>query len=367
MSSLEDLFCSDESELFHYEGNDLALQVYFSLIFAREDQKLIPSLITTKEINGESLLKEVQQQNFKMVRQVFHLTSVKNPQEPIKYIFLNEDERVVFALNKTDSDNELKFFCRLCCENSEAEKWKNFLQKYIVEKNYSSFNFLSKKSYGLGLQSVQLKNTNIDLEKNYGVDLKNKHDKFLSHLKQKNTNGLFLFHGKPGTGKTTYIKHLCCLTNKKTIFVPNGLTSYIDDPDFVQLLFKHRNCIILIEDAEKCIETRDENSSNLSISTILNLTDGILGEALGANVIITFNTDRDNIDNALLRKGRLKGEHSFDLLSIEKAKDLACFLGLEDKIEINNPMSLADIYAYKDQKTDLLKEEEEKRSMGFKT
>lgn len=67
---------------------------------------------------------------------------------------------------------------------------------------------------------------------------------------------------------------------------------------------ENRNFVMVIEDAEELITSREEvRNSNLSM--LLNLTDGLLGKSLGIQIIATFNTDVKNIDKALLRKGRL--------------------------------------------------------------
>lgn len=67
---------------------------------------------------------------------------------------------------------------------------------------------------------------------------------------------------------------------------------------------------IVIEDAEDLLVSRDTNH-NSGISMLLNLTDGLLGQSLGIQVICTFNTHVSNIDRALLRKGRLIALYEF--------------------------------------------------------
>jgi ATP-dependent 26S proteasome regulatory subunit len=101
------------------------------------------------------------------------------------------------------------------------------------------------------------------------------------------------------------------------------------------------NCILVIEDAEDLILSRD-NHHNSKLSFLLNLTDGLLGESLGIQIIATFNTDLKNIDNALLRKGRLTSIYEFKPLTIDKTNTLLKSLGHE--VEINESLPLADIF-----------------------
>ena len=68
---------------------------------------------------------------------------------------------------------------------------------------------------------------------------------------------------------------------------------------------KHKNSVLVIEDAERVISDRQGHGSSAGVSNILNLTDGILGDCLNIQIIATFNMARERIDSALLRKGRL--------------------------------------------------------------
>ena len=120
----------------------------------------------------------------------------------------------------------------------------------------------------------------------------------------------------------------------------------LDSPNIISLLLENPNSVFVIEDAEQLLVSRD-NQKNSYISLILNLTDGILGEGLGIQVIATFNTDLSNIDKALLRKGRLIALYDFKALSIEKSKNLLNHLGEYDH-QVTAAMTLADIYNLKE-------------------
>jgi ATP-dependent 26S proteasome regulatory subunit len=120
----------------------------------------------------------------------------------------------------------------------------------------------------------------------------------------------------------------------------------------------HRNCILLLEDAEKILRSR-ESAENDAISNILNISDGILGDCLNIMVIATFNTNRENIDSALVRKGRLLVEHHFKPLSAEESNILLEKIG--SKIRTEEPMTLADIY----NEDDNFHCKKEKNKVGF--
>ena len=92
------------------------------------------------------------------------------------------------------------------------------------------------------------------------------------------------------------------------------MAAAISDPGFIPFLMKHPDSILIIEDAETAIKDRNITGNTNAVSNILNLTDGILGECLKIQIVATFNTERTQIDKALLRKGRLVTEYKFENL-----------------------------------------------------
>jgi hypothetical protein len=196
-------------------------------------------------------------------------------------------------------------------------------------------------SYGLGTKEIKFKKLNLDLKSNYQDGFPEFHLDVVKELKKKWESGLYLFHGKPGTGKSTYIRYLVKQIRKKTIFLSPKLAGNLDGVEMVKILLNNKNSLLVIEDAEGLIVSRNQER-NAHLSTILNLTDGILGESLGIQIIATFNTDLQNIDPALKRKGRLKSAYEFKALSTEKAN----FLLKEQKTNYiaTTEMTLAEIF-----------------------
>jgi hypothetical protein len=182
-----------------------------------------------------------------------------------------------------------------------------------------------------------------DLELNYGSEFLKIHDVIVDRLNSEYDKGIILLHGDPGTGKTSYIKHLTSLVKDKDIlFIPPSMAEMLSEPTIIPFLMDHKNSILIIEDAERVISDREGNGSPAGVSNILNLTDGILGDCLNIQVIATFNMKREKIDQALLRKGRLIAEHKFEKLSIDDTNKL--LKHLEKNQEVGEGMVLADIY-----------------------
>jgi energy-coupling factor transporter ATP-binding protein EcfA2 len=200
------------------------------------------------------------------------------------------------------------------------------------------------------------------VEKYYTKEFQPIHKHIVENL-QKNESGLYLFHGEPGTGKTTYIKHLASVINRDMIYVPVAFIDSLVDPSFLPALLKKRHSILVIEDAEKALLAREPGDSSSLVSAILNITDGIMGNVFSISVIATYNSPRAGIDKALLRKGRLKGEHKFDKLPVEQVQKILD----ENKINFTakEPMSLAEIFNTNEPDTLTTKSLVEEKRMGF--
>lgn len=200
-------------------------------------------------------------------------------------------------------------------------------------------------------------NLKLDIGTNYNDDFQEV-DHTIQEALSNNNSGLILLHGIPGTGKTTYIKHLIGIhPDQEFIFVPNEFVQELIQPSFVSFLLTKMNAILIIEDAEKIILSRDIGHNDSVVSTILQLTDGLLSDYLNIKVICTFNTSLHNIDQALLRKGRLLAFYEFGKLSLVKTNHLLKSLNQETS---NTEMTLADIY-YNEKKGFT----NEKKSIGF--
>lgn len=166
------------------------------------------------------------------------------------------------------------------------------------------------------------------------------HQKLIAEIEETNNSGLYLLHGKPGTGKTSFLKQMVTQVDKNALFLPPSMTEHLTSPNLLQLLLDVPNSILIIEDAETVLMKRGPDNSD-SVANLLNLTDGFPADFLNLNIICTFNTKLNDIDPALMREGRLKGMQEFGNISQEKGKQLAEDLGLDTKV--TEPMTVAEI------------------------
>ncbi len=193
----------------------------------------------------------------------------------------------------------------------------------------------------LYLQDFAVNKSEIDINLNYNDDFLPINDKIVKRLNTQNDKGLVLLHGQPGTGKTSYIRYLTAQTDKKLIYIPPDYADKIASPNFLPLMISNPNSVLIIEDAESIIESR-ESGRNAAVSSLLNVADGLLSDCLNLQILCTFNTQISKIDQALLRKGRLIADYEFGALETKKAQKLSNTLGFKSKIK--SPMTLADIY-----------------------
>jgi len=201
-------------------------------------------------------------------------------------------------------------------------------------------NLIVKDNGGFELREMEIKRTKLDLDLFYAVDFIETDELIRKRLGKKKDKGIVLLHGIPGTGKTTYLRHLIGRIRKRILFVSPSVAAELLNPDFIKLLIEHPDTVLIIEDAENIITDRKLDAGS-AVSNLLNISDGLLADSLNIQLICTFNSPLTMIDSALLRKGRLIAKYEFGKLSITKSQKLSDHLGF--KTMITRPMSIAEI------------------------
>jgi hypothetical protein len=303
--------------------------------------KRIPNIITIDDLNIEPFKKwfEKKYQNDIMQQHYsYDFNTTKKASENAHHNYLLQNGILVSVeyssvyLFHIDDQKELA--------NELFEEAKKFLYS---RKRTTDICLIYNQNGELNTQPVEIKKPKIDFNIHYNEDFHPIHKEIVKQLNKKDTNGLYLFHGQPGTGKSTYIKFLIHQLKKKVIFISPKMAGELDNLNMTPFLLNNKNSVFVIEDAEELITSREEvRNSNLSM--LLNLTDGLLGESLGIQIIATFNTDVKNIDKALLRKGRLSQIYEFKALSIDRTNKLLQSLGIMETV--NQPLPVTDIFNF---------------------
>jgi hypothetical protein len=286
----------------------------------------------------------------------------------INYIFSYQECFYTISVNFITQDGEASLYNFSCYHpihiDPNIEQFSKFL---VVKKENPKIGIIKTTRMGPMVSWIEHKNEQKFEEDNYNDDFPVFFKDLTDKLSSKEKTGLYLFYGEAGTGKSSAIRHLINSVDRPVVFIPPQMINCLSNPEFTDLVTNSlKGSILVIEDAEKALmkrESQDGFFNSELVSSILNLTDGLYADLSQTAIIATYNCDRNLIDPALLRKGRLRSEYHFQKLSEERSQKLMDKQGHD--VSVEEPMTLADIFNYEKQYSNDDKSKKPKRVVGF--
>lgn len=250
------------------------------------------------------------------------------------------------------------------------------VKKYLTKVSSAGrfFTIMNDES-GMALKNVGVPGVPLQRE-NYEEEVLEAFDHIVSDLQSSDPCGrCIILDGSVGTGKSYIIRGLIDAVPKCVfVNVSPAMVASLSGPSFVSILLNtHRKysgvpIVIVIEDADEVLAARALDNMS-SISSLLNLSDGLLGSSLNIRVLATTNAGHlsnstEGIDEAILRPGRLCRRVHVPKLSPQQAGKIYESLTGE-KLKFTDDVSIAEVYLTAKTKGKWVPVKDNEKKFGF--
>ncbi len=209
------------------------------------------------------------------------------------------------------------------------------------KKNIDKRSFYLLKSEGGGefsLKKVEANKVELDLSLYFNDDFPAFHNKIISFLDDKQSSGLVLIHGKHGTGKTTYLKHLIFNTDHKFILVQRNLFTALDSISLFFYLKEFSDFVLVLEDCDSLLTGMGKYNQ---LAGFLRNSQGLMSNDFVYKMICTASVQAHQLNNNYLRKAQKIYRYEMTELPVEKARRIRQLHGINK--EVTRPMVLEEV------------------------
>jgi hypothetical protein len=192
-----------------------------------------------------------------------------------------------------------------------------------------------------------------EVSANYPASTRRELEATMSDLEALAARGrMLLWHGPPGTGKTFAVRAMArehrniatidCIVEPELFFSKGAhyltelMAEEIDPED-------ERWHVLVVEDADELISADAKLRSGQGLSRLLNLADGLFGQAIRVLVVVTTNEPITSFHPAIVRPGRCGSLVSFQRFAADEAQEWLRRAGSGEAV--SGPATLAELYA----------------------
>ena len=254
-----------------------------------------------------------------------------------------------------DNDGTIKWFFKKSNKRDELlEKIysKNFFIDTTQEKQMD-IQVCHKSEYGIATKDRKLDKLYWDeIKDNYSISVQEKMDNLINIDPSKLNGKIVILTGEPGTGKSHFIQSIATEWSDwcRTVYLWSPMSLFREESSLFSFMSsvesrtkddgEEKWTVIVMEDTGDLVDI--DGKLTPGFSSLLNATDGLIGQSLKALFLITSNEKIDRIHPAVRRPGRLQSHINIGKLSIEEAKYWGKKHGIE--IDQNKDWTLAELF-----------------------